>query len=207
MGSNTVHRALSAGHEVLTTFDSCRPTGREPYRLEPVDMLDSRAVTAGIRSYRPDLVIRCAIVNDLRSLYLDRRAAWSAYVEATRSTAEAASGAGAAYVLVSADWVFDGTRAGADESTPPNPVNLYGVLKTVSEVVTLERGGAVARVSGVNGIHRARPCAPRAQRTRDTGTSSHRSSTACPWTEPSRCGSRTGSTWSPPPRRPTGAQR
>ena len=163
VGSNIVHQAVSRGHEVLTTFNSYRPTGREPYLLEPVDMLDSGAVMASVRSFRPDLVIHCAILNDLGRLYSDRRAAWGAYVEATRSTAEAAYRAGAAYVLVSTDWVFDGTQSGADESTPPNPVNLYGVLKVASEIVTRERGGAVARVSGVNGIHRARPSAPRAQ--------------------------------------------
>lgn len=163
VGSNIVHEALSRGHQVLTTFNSYRPTGRELYGLEAIDMIDARAVAAGVRSFRPDLVIHCAILNDLRRLYLDRRAAWDAYVESTRATAEAASRAGAAYVLVSTDWVFDGTQVGADESTPPNPINLYGVLKLASEMVALERGGAVARVSGVNGIHRARPSAPRVQ--------------------------------------------
>ena len=163
VGSNIVQEALSGGHEVLTTFNSYHPTGREHYGLEAIDMLDTRAVAASVRSFLPDVVIHCAIVNDLRSLYLDRCAAWDAYVESTRATAGAASGAGASYVLVSTDWVFDGTQGGADESTPPNPINLYGVLKLAAEVVALERGGAVARVSGVNGIHRARPSAPRAQ--------------------------------------------
>ena len=35
VGSNIVHRAVEAGHEVLTTFRSHRPTGREAYRLDP----------------------------------------------------------------------------------------------------------------------------------------------------------------------------
>jgi dTDP-4-dehydrorhamnose reductase len=66
-------------------------------------------------------------------------------------------------VLVSTDWVFDGTQSGADEATPPNPVNLYRVMKLASEMVTLERGGAVARISGVQGLHLARPATPWAQ--------------------------------------------
>ena len=49
------------------------------------------------------------------------------------------------FCLVSTDWVFDGTQSGATEDTPPNPINLYGFLKAASEIVTLERGGAVAR--------------------------------------------------------------
>jgi dTDP-4-dehydrorhamnose reductase len=75
-------------------------------------------------------------------------------VSATGHCADAARDAGAAFVVVSTDWVFDGTQGGADEATPPNPVNLYGVLNVASEVVALERGGAVARVSGVNGLRR-----------------------------------------------------
>ena len=163
VGSNIVHQAVAAGHEVMTTFNSYRPTGRERYRLERIDMRDGRAVMSGVMSFQPDLVIHCAILNDLGALYRDRKAAWRAYVDATRATAHAASAAGAAYVLVSTDWVFDGAQPGADESTPPNPINLYGVLKMASEIVALERGGAVGRVSGVNGVHRTRPCAPRAQ--------------------------------------------
>jgi dTDP-4-dehydrorhamnose reductase len=68
-------------------------------------------------------------------------------------------------VLVSTDWVFDGTQSGAREDEPPNPINAYGFLKAASELVIEERAqrGAVARLSGVQGVHRARPDTPRAQ--------------------------------------------
>ncbi len=96
-------------------------------------------------------------------MYADRKAGWDAYVTATRNTATAAHDTGASFAVISTDWVFDGTQGGADESTPPNPINIYGNLKMASELVAIERGGAVARVSGVNGVHRARPDTPRAQ--------------------------------------------
>ena len=68
-------------------------------------------------------------------------------------------------MLVSTDWVFDGTQSGAREDEPPNPINAYGFLKAASELVVAERAerGAVARISGVQGVHRARPDTPRAQ--------------------------------------------
>ena len=163
VGSNIVHSALRAGHEVLTTVNSFIPPENARYAVERIDMTDRDGVAASVREFDPDLVVHCAILNDFDAMYANRGAAWSAYVAATRFTATAAAGAGAAFVLVSTDWVYDGTQGGADEETPPNPVNLYGVLKMASELVALERGGAVARVSGVNGVHRARPESPRNQ--------------------------------------------
>ena len=53
----------------------------------------------------------------------DRRRAWDAYVGATRNVVDAANAVGAHIVLVSTDWVFDGTQGPAPEDAPPNPVN------------------------------------------------------------------------------------
>ena len=61
---------------MLTTLRSYRPTEREAHRLQPIDMLDAGAVTAGAASFGPDLVIHCGILNDLGGLYRDRSAAW-----------------------------------------------------------------------------------------------------------------------------------
>ena len=163
VGSNIVRVAVSAGHHVTTTAHSYRPTGAVPYAIDVVDMTDASAVAASIELAAPEMIIHCAILNDQIRMYGDRLAAWDAYVTSTRTVARAAERANVAMILVSSDWVFDGTQVGADENTPPNPVNLYGVLKLASEMVTLERGGSVARVSGVNGMHYARPTTPRQQ--------------------------------------------
>ena len=83
----------------------------------------------------------------------------------TRTLADAASETGALLLTVSTDWAFDGTQAGADKQTPPNPVSYYRVLKAASELVTLERAhvGTVARIAAVMGTHRAQPSLPRDQ--------------------------------------------
>ena len=163
VGSNVVHVALEQGAEVMTTVHSFRPEGSVPYAIDQVDLTDPAAVSASVRAFAPDVIVHSAILNDWARMYADRQLAWDTYVEATRATIDAANDIGASYVLVSTDWVFDGTQGGADESTPPNPINLYGFLKFASEMVALERGGAVGRVSGVNGVHRARPSTPRVQ--------------------------------------------
>ncbi|MGQ0849090.1 MAG: sugar nucleotide-binding protein [Actinomycetota bacterium] len=163
VGSNIVHVALERGCRVMTTVHQFQPAPNGRYEIDSVDLSDPNAVAESIDRFGPDVVVHAAILNDLPTLYQDRQRAWDAYVTASANVAAAAQAVGSSMVVVSTDWVFDGTQGGADEATPPNPVNFYGVLKLVSEIVTLDRGGAVARISGVNGIHRARPDTPRQQ--------------------------------------------
>jgi dTDP-4-dehydrorhamnose reductase len=130
-----------------------------------VDLTDRRAVLDSVDAFQPEVIVHCAIWNDMAGLSRDRYLGWESYVSATRHVVDAANAVKAKVILVSTDWVFDGTHHGSDERTPPNPVNLYGVLKMASELVVTERAldGAVARVAGVNGVHWGRLTSTRAQ--------------------------------------------
>jgi dTDP-4-dehydrorhamnose reductase len=154
VGSNLVHVfAKRHGAEVLAP----------PHEI--VDLTDRPLVRRCVNATRPDAIVHAAIWNDPTVLASDRRRAWKEYVGATRSVVDAANDVGARVVLVSTDWVFDGTQGPATEAEPPNPVNPYGFLKAACELVVTERAkrGTVARIAGVQGIHRARPTTPRAQ--------------------------------------------
>ena len=132
---------------------------------EHVDLTDELVVRRSVLATRPDAIVHAAIWNDPAGLRSDRRRAWDAYVGATRNVVAAANAVDAHVVLISTDWVFDGTQGPARESDPPNPINTYGFLKACSELIVRESAarGTVARVAGVQGVHRARPNAPRAQ--------------------------------------------
>jgi dTDP-4-dehydrorhamnose reductase len=159
VGSNVVEAAAMRGHEVVGT-------GRSGGDGAPAcDLLDREAAFALVGDASPEAIVHCAILNDLAAIYADRQLAWESYVGTTRAMADAANAVRARLILVSTDWVFDGTQGPAAEDEPPNPVNYYGVLKAMSEVVALERAraGAVARLAAVSGIHGARPAAPRRQ--------------------------------------------
>jgi dTDP-4-dehydrorhamnose reductase len=141
------------------------PADTQSFTIERLDLLDDRAVQASVDDFDPDVIVHSMILNDFAAMYADRDLAWRSYVGTTGSLARAADRAEAKLILVSTDWVFDGTQPGADEDTPPNPVNLYGVLKMASErtaLLSAERA-AVARVSAVSGMHWMRDSTPRVQ--------------------------------------------
>jgi dTDP-4-dehydrorhamnose reductase len=140
------------GSNVARVFEAHGAELATPRHSE-VDVTDPVAVRGSVEAFRPDAIVHCAILNDFGALYTDRRAGWDAYVGATRNLVDAGNDAGARVVLVSTDWVFDGTQSGATEVTPPNPINLYGFLKAASELVVTERAerGSVARIAAVQG--------------------------------------------------------
>ena len=151
VGSNVAAVFAAAGDELFAP------------KHADLDVTDAGAVEAAVAEFAPDAIVHCAILNDFQALDARPREAWASYVGSTRALCDAANRAGAQLVLVSTDWVFDGTQGGADEATPPRPINSYGRLKAASEQVVTEhaQAGAVARLSGVNGLHRARPETPR----------------------------------------------
>ena len=132
---------------------------------EHVDLTDELVVRRSVLATRPDAIVHAAIWNDPAALGSDRRRAWDEYVGATRNVVAAANAVDAHVVLISTDWVFDGTQGPAPEGEPANPINTYGFLKACSELIVTENAarGAIARIAGVQGIHRARPQTPRAQ--------------------------------------------
>ena len=183
VGSHLV-RAFGRGQS--PSYDVLAPSHAE------VDVTDAAAVRRSVAEYRPDAIVHAAILNDFDRL---EREGWDAYVGATHNVVDAANAVGAHVVLVSTDWVFDGTQGGATEATPTNPINRYGFLKAASELVVTERAdrGAVARIAAVQGVQGA---TRRAARTPGSAISSPRSCARCAPASASPCGRARRSTWS-----------
>ena len=166
VGSNIVKVfAERHGAKVHCPVHRFVPDEAGTFTAEHIDLLAADAVRASVAAFEPDVIVHSMILNDFAAMYADRDLAWRSYVGTTETLARAADDAGAKLILVSTDWVFDGTQAGADEDTPPNPVNLYGVLKMASEQAALRSAAraAVARVSAVSGMHWMRESTPRVQ--------------------------------------------
>ncbi len=163
VGSNLIAEFRTAGDDARAAVHRAPPAGATS--TWQGDLLDAGAVRAEIVQSAPDVVVHAAIRNELVGLRADWRGAWADFVDATRNVVDGANAAGALVVLVSTDWVFDGTGHLMAEDEPPRPVNSYGLLKFAQERLVMERAdrGAVARIAGVTGIHRHARHLPRQQ--------------------------------------------
>ncbi|MSV76252.1 MAG: sugar nucleotide-binding protein, partial [Actinobacteria bacterium] len=92
--------------------------------------------------------------------------AYDSFVGLTQRVTHAANKNGAQIIYISTGWVMDGAGHMALESDTGNPVNFYGVLKSLGEQVIRDLApdtGVIARVDGVMGIHQTLEVGPRTQ--------------------------------------------
>src|SRR5947207_5210326 len=97
------------GSNIARVFEEHGADVVRPSHAE-VDLTDHDAVRQSVGAAQPDAIVHSAIWNEFSGLLTDRRRAWDSYVGATRHLVRAANVVGARVVLVSTDWVFDGTQ-------------------------------------------------------------------------------------------------
>ena len=130
VGSNFLRVALERhGLKVFAALNKAELMPRAGLTTSKVNLTDRDMVLASVREINPDAIVHMAFFNDLTLAYQNRKAAWQVMVDATEYLLEAAKDLNIPFIFVSTDWVFDGTQGPADESTPPNPVNYYGLMK------------------------------------------------------------------------------
>jgi dTDP-4-dehydrorhamnose reductase len=114
----------------------------------PVDLRDPNSVAAAFRDARPEAVIHAAALAAVADCYRDPAAAHAINVGGSTLLVELAAEAGARFVQVSTDLVFDGEQAPYREEDAPGPLSVYGRSKAEAEraVLAFPRT-AVVRVS------------------------------------------------------------
>jgi dTDP-4-dehydrorhamnose reductase len=107
---------------------------------------------------RPEVVINAAAWTAVDKAETEIEAARRLNALAPAELAVAAAGAGARFIHLSTDYVFDGAAAGAlDETAPPAPLNVYGATKLEGERLVLAAlpAAVVIRTSWVYAAHGA----------------------------------------------------
>lgn len=153
VGSNIAAVLMKFGHEVVGLGRRV-PEVAPSWPVVVVNFDDVNSIAAALAGC--DAVVHCAIANDFNRLVDDREFAYDAFVGLTQRVTLAANKTRAQPILISTDWVMDGTQHRVPETDPGNPVNFYGVLKVMSEQVIRDlapTNGAICRIAGVMGKH------------------------------------------------------
>lgn len=121
-----------------------------------VDITDPTAVDACVAECRPDAVFHLAAWTDVDGAEEHEGDALVVNGVGTANVARAAARAGAALIVVSTDYVFDGTAAPYDEDAPVAPIGAYGRTKLAGEEAALAehpKGTRIARTAWLYGAH------------------------------------------------------
>lgn len=147
--SGQVAHALKAS----ATYDHAIALGRPD-----IDLTDAESVRAAIATHRPDVVINAAAYTAVDKAESEAEAAFALNRDGPAAAAAAAYKIGAAFLHLSTDFVFDGTKKTAwleDDTT--NPLGIYGQSKLEGEqaVAAAHPNAVTVRLSWVYGAHGA----------------------------------------------------
>ena len=127
-----------------------------PTQRAELDLRETEATLAAVRSVNPTVIIHTAGYTDVDRAEHEPDQAWAGNVLTTWNVATAAWECGAAMVLISSDFVFDGTQSEPyHEFDGPHPLNVYGKTKWAAEqlVRQLRERYYIVRTSGLFGPH------------------------------------------------------
>ena len=104
--------------------------------IETLDICDKAAVETKVNEVNPYFIINCAAYTNVDGCEANEGLATAVNGTAVGNIAEAAKKAGATFIHISTDYVFDGKLAveeSYNENMMPNPVSAYGRSKLLGE--------------------------------------------------------------------------
>lgn len=122
------------------------------FPLSPINLTDADAVASAFTQARPEVVLHAAALSAIADCHRDPELARRINTEATEQLATQARTAGARFIYISTDLVFDGSQGRYKEGDPPRPLSVYAHTKLTGEAAVreLERG-LVVRVAWLAG--------------------------------------------------------
>lgn len=118
--------------------------------LERLDLTDEAAVARFFDREAPEVVAHLAAERRPNVVDLNVGKAQAINVDATRTIARECAARGAFLLLISTDYVFDGSSPPYYPDSATNPLNAYGRMKLESELVAEKElgGGALLGIGG-----------------------------------------------------------
>ena len=154
LGQYVIEEGTRRGHPIVATHRGPAPQ-RPTVSWKALDLRDREEIREIVRDAAPSLVVNAAALTDVDGCEDRPEEAQVVNALAPGALGSAAKSAGAAFVHVSTDYVFDGTGPAA-ETTEPNPLSVYGRTKLEGErrVLQVHPDALVLRMSAVFGWNR-----------------------------------------------------
>ncbi|KAJ1663795.1 hypothetical protein IW140_004501 [Coemansia sp. RSA 1813] len=141
LGRAVVKEAKRCGYNVIGTAFRRAAGG-----LVALDLTNYEATKEFIASERPNAIIHCAVEKNPQAAAANRASAELLNVTVSGQLARLAREAGAFFMYVSTEYVFDGRNPPYTEESEPNPLNFYGQTKLDGERAVLDACPAAAAV-------------------------------------------------------------
>ncbi len=121
------------GHHVIGVFGASAASVPGLAQKIVLDLTNRAAVTSALLEHFPDTVVNCAAVAEPAQCEADPARSDALNVALPTLLAQLANHLSARLVHISTEQVFDGTAAPYATDSRPNPINLYGRQKLLSE--------------------------------------------------------------------------
>lgn len=147
-------------HQADAEWEVHAITRKEPLLQRPglawhiLDLTDSERLREEFERIAPDAVIHAAAIADIDFCEANREKAQRVNTGVTQGLICLCNAAGARFVFLSTDNVFDGNKGNYTEEDPPSPLSWYGATKVEAEHLVTDScaNGIVVRVSVVMGL-------------------------------------------------------
>lgn len=154
LGQHVLDEATRRAYEVVATHRGT-PPDRPAASWKSLDLQDREAVRLLVQDASPSLIVNAAAMTDVDGCEDRPEEAQVVNALSPAALASAAKAAGARFVHVSTDYVFDGSGPVTEESEP-RPLSVYGRTKLDGErrVLQVDPSALVLRMSSVFGWNR-----------------------------------------------------
>lgn len=128
-------RYLVIGADGQLGFDLMRVLGDKAVGLthRDVDITDQQSVWNILEEHKPDIVINVAAISNAEQCEKEPDLCFSVNAMGAWNVAKAAAAIGCPVLLMSTDYVFDGSKDGFQEDDATHPLNVYGASKAAGE--------------------------------------------------------------------------
>ena len=127
----------AAGMVGRALAEYCRALGDEvsAFDSKALDITDERVVREAFLKLRPEAVVNCAAWTDVDGCELDPQRAFLVNSQGVEALATGSRLAGASFVQISTDYVFDGRKPEGfyTQRDDPHPLSAYGAAKLEGE--------------------------------------------------------------------------